>query len=125
MDHAVQPADLLRRTAGDPGEIREAASLDGAGTFRRIWTIDLRLLRPQIGLLLTLSIIGSMQAILEPLIMTSGGPNNATMLPILHLYQQGLTFGDFGYSMAISLVVFIIVLVLSVLSNRLARASSH
>ncbi|CAN5573011.1 sugar ABC transporter permease [soil metagenome] len=124
----ILPFNLLVFYAGlqaIPGEIREAASLDGASTLRRIVSLDIPLVKPQFILLLTLSIIGSMQAIMEPLIMTGGGPNNATILPILYMYREGITYGNFGYSMAISLVVFVVVLALSVLSNRFGRSSTE
>ena len=124
----IAPFNLLIFYAGlqaIPREILEAAELDGAGSWRRVQHLDVPLLASQTGLLLTLAVIGSIQAILEPLIMTAGGPNNATLTPVLYLYQQGITFGRFGYSMAISLALFVIVLVLSVITNRLLRDTSR
>lgn len=124
----IAPFNLLIFYAGlqaIPREILEAAELDGAGAWRRVRHLDVPLLASQTGLLLTLAVIGSIQAILEPLIMTGGGPNNATLTPVLYLYQQGITFGRFGYSMAVSLALFVIVLVLSVITNRLLRDTSR
>lgn len=120
----VGPFNLLIFYAGlqqIPREILEAAAIDGARGWRRIRSIDIPLLSRQTGLLATLAVIGSVQAVLEPLIMTGGGPNNSTLTPILYLYQTGITYGRFGYSMAISLVLFLIVLVLGAITNRLTR----
>jgi len=107
-----------------PSEIRDAAAIDGASGLRRIWSIDLPMLISQTNLLLLLALIGSVQAILEPLLMTGGGPGNSTLTPILYMYRTGVQYGQFGYSMAISLVLFLVVLVLSVLSNRLLRSKN-
>ncbi len=120
----VVPFNLLIFYAGlqsIPQEIRDAAAIDGATTGRRIWSIDIPMLTSQFNLLLLLALIGSVQAILEPLLMTGGGPGTSTLTPILYMYRTAVQYGQFGYSMAISLVLFIVVLILSVVSNRLVR----
>lgn len=105
-----------------PEEIREAASIDGATGWQRILRIDVPLIISQANLLVTLAVIGSVQAILEPLIMTGGGPGTSTLTPILFMYRTAVQYGQFGYSMAISFILFVVVLILSVISNRLLRA---
>lgn len=121
----VAPFNLLIFYSGlqaIPGEILEAAALDGATGWRRILRIDVPLLMSQTRVLVTLAVIGSVQALLEPLILTRGGPNNATLTPILHVYNTGVSDGEYGYSMAVSLILFVVVLVLSLLSNRLFQS---
>ena len=54
--------------------------------------------------------------------MTGGGPGRTTLTPILYMYQNAVEYGRFGYSMALSLVLFGVVLVLSVVNNRLLKA---
>lgn len=123
----IAPFSLLIFYAGlqsIPKEILEAAELDGARGWQRINQLHIPMLKPQTSLLLVLAIIGSVQAILEPLIMTNGGPNNSTLTPILYLYQTGINYGEFGYSMAMSMLLFLIVLGLSVLSNRLLKSTN-
>ncbi|WP_237725085.1 carbohydrate ABC transporter permease [Deinococcus alpinitundrae] len=104
-----------------PSEVIEAAKLDGATGWRRILSIDLPLLAPQIQLLLLLSIIANVQNLLAPLIMTGGGPFDATQVPALVMYQRAIQYGEFGYSNAISVLLFVVVVLLTVLSRFLGR----
>lgn len=107
------------------GEVLEAAAMDGATGLRQIFSIHIPLVASQFRLLLMLAIIGSVQAILEPLIMTGGGPGTATMMPLLYLYRAATQYGDFGYSSAIAMVVFGVVLVLTLINNRLFGAAEE
>jgi len=121
----VTPFNLLIFYSGlqaIPGEILEAGALDGATGWRRVLFIDLPLLVSQTRVLVTLAIIASVQALLEPLLMTGGGPGTSTLTPILYVYRTGVEYGDFGYSMSISLILFLVVLLLSVAANRLTRS---
>jgi raffinose/stachyose/melibiose transport system permease protein len=97
-------------------EIYDAAKLDGASGFRQFLTIDLPLIKGQIRLLIVLSIITGLQALVGPLVLTNGGPVNATMVPGLYMYQQAFTYGRLGYASAIGVVVFIAVLSLTILN---------
>lgn len=116
----IAPFNLLIFYAGLQtlsGEVLDAAALDGAKGWRRIWHIDLPHILPQVRLLFVLALIGSVQNILAPLLMTGGGPGYATYVPILHMYKVATDYGQFGYSMAISCLLFVVVL-LPVLFNR-------
>lgn len=116
----IAPFNLLILYAGlqtVPVEVLDAAALDGAQGWRRIWHIDLPYIRPQIRLLFVLAVIGGVQNILAPLLMTGGGPGYATYVPILHMYKVATDYGQFGYSMAITCLLFVVVL-LPVLINR-------
>jgi raffinose/stachyose/melibiose transport system permease protein len=97
-------------------EIYDAAKLDGASGFRQFLTIDLPLIKGQIRLLIVLSIITGLQALVGPLVLTNGGPVDATMVPGLYMYQQAFTYGRLGYASAIGVVVFIAVLSLTILN---------
>jgi ABC-type sugar transport system permease subunit len=102
-------------------EIFDAAALDGAGGIRRFFSIDLPLIKGQIRLNLVLSIITGLQTIVGPLVLTKGGPVDATMVPGLYMYQQAFTYGRLGYASAIGVVVFIAVFVLTVMNMTLFR----
>ena len=102
-------------------EIFDAASLDGATGFRRFLTIDLPLIKGQIRLILVLSIIEGLQAIVGPLVLTRGGPVDATMVPGLYMYEQAFTYGRLGYASAIGVIVFIAVFSLTLLNLTLFR----
>ena len=104
-------------------EIFDAAALDGASGLRRFFSIDLPLIKGQIRLNLVLAIITGLQALVGPLVLTNGGPIDATMVPGLYMYQQAFTYGRLGYASAIGVVVFIAVFVLTVLNLTLFRDS--
>lgn len=106
-------------------EVLEAAALDGATGLRQVWSIHLPLVTPQTRLLLILAIINSVQAILEPLLMTGGGPGYATYMPLLYLFNVATQYGEFGYSSAIAMLLFGIVLLLTIINNRLLRGSGE
>jgi len=102
-------------------EIFDAAALDGASGLRRFFSIDLPLIKGQIRLNLVLSIITGLQVLVGPLVLTNGGPVDATMVPGLYMYQQAFTYGRLGYASAIGVVVFIAVFVLTVMNMTLFR----
>lgn len=102
-------------------EIYDAAKLDGAGGMRQFLSIDLPLIKGQIRLNMVLSIITGLQVLTGPLVLTNGGPVDATMVPGLYMYQQAFTYGRLGYASAIGVIVFIAVFVLTVLNMTLFR----
>lgn len=97
-------------------EIFDAAALDGASGLRRFFNIELPLIKGQIRLNLVLAVITGLQAIVGPLVLTNGGPVNATMVPGLYMYQQAFSYGRLGYASAIGVVVFIAVFALTLLN---------
>lgn len=103
---------------GIPSEIFDAAAVDGAVGFRRFWMIDLRLIMGQIKLLLTLSIIGTLQSFVLILIMTNGGPGYSSMVPGLLMYQAAFQDGRFGYACAIGTAIFVVIFVLTYINMR-------
>lgn len=123
----VQGTNVLIYLAGlnnIPGEVREAAELDGATGLRRIRYIDLPLLAGQIRLFAVLGIITALQAFELPLILTRGGPGISTQVPGLVMYQNAFENAKFGYASAIGLVLFVLALVLTILTTRLLRSDS-
>ncbi len=104
-----------------PAEVLEAAQLDGATGLRRIWHVDLPLVAPQLQLLLVLSVIANVQNLLAPLVMTNGGPFDRTQVPALVMYQRAIGDGEFGYAMAIASLLFLVVVALTLLSQRIGR----
>lgn len=93
-----------------PGELFEAAQLDGIGPIRRFFTITVPLVREMSGLLMIVTISGAFQVFNEVMVMTSGGPNNSTQVLGTWLYRSGFVRNDFGYAAAIAVVIFIITL---------------
>ena len=120
----INAFNLLVFYAGLQGisrEVLEAARLEGATGWRRVLQIDIPLVAPQFRLLLVLAIVGNVQNIVTPLVMTDGGPGYSTYVPALHMYKTAVTYGEFGYSMAISFLLFAVVLGLTLVSQRARR----
>jgi multiple sugar transport system permease protein len=105
-----------------PETFYEAAQIDGAGRLRRFFGITLPLLTPTIFFVLTTSIIGSFQIFTQAFILTSGGPNDATLFYALYIYQTAFQFFQMGYAAALAWVLFVIVLAITLLNLRFARS---
>lgn len=103
-------------------ELYEAASIDGAGALQQVWSITLPLLRPIFVLIIVLN-AGIFGATEQPLIMTNGGPQNATLTLGLYLYHQAFQFGDLrlGYAAAMSLLLGLIHMTLSGVTFKVLR----
>jgi raffinose/stachyose/melibiose transport system permease protein len=96
-----------------PAEVMEAAALDGVGRLRRVWLIDLPLMASQVRILLFLSVVGTLQYGFVAYIITGGGPDNATVVPILRVLAQAFQGQQWGYAAALSTTLFLITLALS------------
>jgi len=105
-------------------EVIEAAKLEGATGWKRVRLIDIPLSFPQFRLIVILTLIGSLQNIIPPLIMTNGGPGYSTYVPILHMYNVSTVNGEFGYGMSIALIMFVIILFLTILNMKLIKSES-
>jgi multiple sugar transport system permease protein len=89
-------------------ELYEAASLDGAGVFQRVRHITIPHVSGIMGLLFIMQVIGTFQTMQEPLVMTSGGPNNASLTLMLESYYQAFNYFNAGRSMAIGGITFVL-----------------
>ena len=96
-----------------PKEILEAASIDGVGRLARVWRIDLPLMAGQIKILFFLAIVGTLQYGFTAYVVTGGGPDDATIVPILRILNVAYQGQDWGYAAALSTTLFAITLVLS------------
>lgn len=107
-----------------PGELEEAATLDGATAWQRFWLIIVPLMRPTILLCSLLSTIAALRVLEEILVFTggSGGPLNSTYTALLYVYNKslGLDF-DYGKASAAGLLIAVVGLVFSYLNFRLTR----
>jgi lactose/L-arabinose transport system permease protein len=102
-----------------PGELYEAAKLDGANAWQQFWGITLPLLRPILLFAFVLSVIGTLQLFTEPFLITGGGPGNATLTLGVYLYQQGFRSFNFGYASAIGYAIALLAVLFSALQLRL------
>jgi multiple sugar transport system permease protein len=107
---------------GIPTELYEASEVDGANRVRRLFSITLPLLTPVIFFQLIMGIIRALQAFVQAFIMTDGGPADATLFYVLHLYRNAFLYFRMGYASLLAWVLFIYVLVLTLLIFRSSRA---
>jgi multiple sugar transport system permease protein len=110
---------------GIPTSLYEAAEIDGATSFRRFFAVTLPLLTPTIFFNVVLNIIGSWQVFTQAMVMTRGGPNNATLTMVLHIYNTGFQNFYFGYASAQAWFLFVIVLGFVILALRSASSWVH
>lgn len=103
---------------GVPTELYEAASLDGAGPWRKLWTITIPMISPVIFFNLIMGVIGSFQIFTSSLIMTQGGPNNASLFYVLYLYRNAFDYFDAGYASSLAWVLFVIIILFTFLTFR-------
>jgi multiple sugar transport system permease protein len=106
-----------------PSDIYEAATMDGAGRLQQFFYITLPSLKPMIFFGVTLSVIGGLQLFEEPFILTGGrgGSDQSGMTTAIYLYRMAFDFNDFGAASAMSWLLFIVVAVLTWVTNRAFR----
>ncbi|MFG2089118.1 carbohydrate ABC transporter permease [Spirillospora sp. NPDC048824] len=105
---------------GIPKEILEAASIDGAGAWRRFRSVTLPLLAPTLRISVFLSVIGSIQLFDLVWVTTTGGPTHATETMAVTMYEFGFKRYQMGYASAISVAMFLISMVFSLMYQRFA-----
>ncbi|MEX1029040.1 MAG: sugar ABC transporter permease [Paenibacillaceae bacterium] len=104
-----------------PSHLLEAGMIDGAGAFRRFFHIELPSIAPAITINTVLSVIGCLKTFETILVMTGGGPGNATQVVGTYIYTAGLSAGRMGYGSAISLVLFAGIVLITLIQVRLLR----
>jgi multiple sugar transport system permease protein len=105
--------------------LHEAAAVDGASAWRRVWHVTLPGLRPVIVAITTLDLIWNLNSFALVYVLTAGGPGGQTMLPMLFAYNAAFRYGEFGYASAMGgvLVVLVVGFLLFYLRGQLRRAT--
>jgi multiple sugar transport system permease protein len=106
-----------------PKDLYEAATIDGANKLQQFFHITLPSIRPMVYFGVTLSVIGGLQLFEEPFILTGGrgGSDQSGMTSAVYLYRMAFDFNDFGGASAMSWLLFVVVVVLTWLTNRAFR----
>jgi len=102
----------------------EAAQIDGANFWQRLWYITLPLIRPTIVLVAVLSIINGFRTFAIQHVMTGGGPGTSTEIMTLLIYKTAFNFGNMGEATAMSVVYFLLILVFSLIQLKVLRGES-
>jgi multiple sugar transport system permease protein len=111
---------LLAGLQNIPPNLQEAAALDGASGWQRFRRITLPLLRPAVFLCLMIGIINSFTSFDLIYVMTGGGPNYATEVLITYIYRAAFVLSKFDYAAALTVMLFVFLLGLTWVANRVA-----
>ncbi|HEV6952059.1 MAG TPA: sugar ABC transporter permease [Promicromonospora sp.] len=103
---------------GVPGELVDAARVDGAGVFRVFWHVTRPAISRATFLILTLLLIAAFQVFDQAYVLTKGGPGNSTLTLVYYIYDRGFGRLEMGYASALSFVLFLAILVFSVANAR-------
>jgi multiple sugar transport system permease protein len=104
-----------------PGEMYEAAAIDGANRSQMFRLITLPLLRPSLALALILCVTGSLLAFDQFFILTKGGPDNSTVTIVQLIYREAFQRQNLGAAAAVSVVLLAALLVLNIIQFRALR----
>ncbi|MGW1209221.1 carbohydrate ABC transporter permease [Streptomyces sp. NPDC002499] len=106
-----------------PGEVYEAARLDGASEVRMFRHITVPLLRPILAMVVILSVISSIQVFDIVQVATKGGPANASNVLQMYIYDTAFSQYNFGYASAMSLALFAMLTIITFVQLRVTRAN--
>ncbi len=108
-----------------PEQLYEAAKIDGAGPLRTFRHITIPLIMPTMLFVVVTQFIAHMQVFAQPYIITTGGPGNASRSVVQYLYETAWKFFRFGYASAISVVLALVMIVITVILFRLMRTRAE
>ena len=101
-----------------PGDVREAAIVDGASPLQRFWYITLPILKPITYMVVTMGIIGSFQVFDLVYKMTAGGPGRSTYTVAYVIYTFAFQDKNFGYASAVAICLLIVILLIHLIQTR-------
>ncbi|WP_118178533.1 carbohydrate ABC transporter permease [Paraburkholderia phosphatilytica] len=110
---------LLGGLSSVPGDIYEAARIDGATSWQQFRKLTLPLLRPFVNMAILLNIIYVFNSFPIIWVMTQGGPDNGTQILVTYLYELGFRLGRPGEAAAVSLIMLVMLFIFSMLYLRL------
>ena len=108
-----------------PESLYEAAAIDGMSPAGRFRHVTLPMISPAIVFNAVMSVIWGLQVFAVPLVMTKGGPNNATIVYSMYVYSNAFEYGRMGYASALAWIQFLASLILTVLALMAARRFVH
>jgi len=98
-----------------PQHLYEAAEIDGANLFQRAYYVTMPMLTPAIFFNLIMGVIGALQIFTQVYVISDGGPLWSTLFYVFYLYRQGFEYFNMGYASALSLVLFVITLIFTLI----------
>lgn len=108
-----------------PSSLYEAADIDGASKIRQFFSITLPMLKPTSILILTTTLIDAFKLVIQPMVMTQGGPLNSTLTPVFYIYRTGFTDRMVGYASAITVTFGILIIVFTLVQRKLIGEDTY
>lgn len=102
-------------------DIQDAADVDGAFGWTRLWNVTLPLLSPSLLFAATTSIIGALQVFEQPYVMTKGGPGDSSRTVVMTIYESAFKNLEIGYGSSIAMLLFLLILALTVLQFQASK----
>jgi multiple sugar transport system permease protein len=123
----------LSALQGVPTALYEAATIDGAGSWRKFWNVTLPMISPVILFTFITGIIGAFRIFTQAYVISGGtagtgafgGPNYASMFYVLYLYLNAFRRYRFGIAAAQAWILFIVILLLTIASLRVSRETVY
>lgn len=97
-----------------PDQLYEAAAIDGAGAWRRLWSITIPQLHRTTALITVLQVLASLKVFDQIFLLTKGGPDGSTRPVLEYIFDTGFTGYRLGYAAAMSYIFFALLLILSI-----------
>ena len=119
--YGFQMIIYLAGMQGIPDELYDAARIDGAGRWGRFWHVTMPGLRPTHVFVLVITTIQAFKLYTQVAILTQGGPNSSTETVVHYMVRAGFEEQKLGYASAVSVILFLIVLVIALIQRRLMR----
>jgi len=116
---------LLAGLQAVPHDLLEAAALDGAGWWRKLRSVTLPLLSPSLFFVTVISLINGFQVFDQVWVMTEGGPGGASSVVVEQIVNYAFSYGRVGYASAMSMLLFAVILLVTLVQLRLQRRWVH
>lgn len=108
-----------------PGELYEAAKIDGAGVIHCFFKITIPMITPVLFFNILMQLINAFQDFTGAFVITNGGPLNATYLFALKLYDEAFSYYKMGYASALSWVLFVLIIIFTTIFLRFSNALTY
>ena len=108
-----------------PQELDEAAQIDGAGPFTRFFRVTMPMISQAMFFNITITVIGAFQIYESIIVLTNGGPGDSTRSVVMYIAEKAFSDFQLGYASAISVTLFVIVLVVTLIQFRIRKAWVH
>ena len=117
---------FLSAIEGIPSDLYESAVLDGASTWRQVFSVIIPLIRPQINFCVVYTVISSFNASYMFVdLLTKGGPNNASQVLGTYMSLNGFEYHKFGYATAIAMLILAATALMSTIMNRVFKSEVY